>query len=215
MSLVNLTIHPRTTQGKNANRRTRAAGRVPAVVYGRGRENEMVELDAHAFGVIMSHLAGRSAIWQLSKEGADEGTMALVREIQRHPVSDEILHVDLMEIPAGEPVVVAVSLEVTGICPAVKSGEGSVAQSLTSVEISCLPRELPEYIAVDISELELNDKIHVGDLKAPVGEFVTDPETLVLNIKPASLLAPEEDAEAAEGAEAGEGGDEKPADAED
>jgi large subunit ribosomal protein L25 len=210
MSLVNLTIHPRTSKGKNANRRTRAAGRVPAVVYGKDRSSDMVEIDAHGFGVILTKLAGRSAIFQLAQEGVTEETIALLREVQRHPVSDEILHVDLLEIPRGVPVTVGVSLEITGASPAVKSGEGSVAQSLTSVEISCLPRELPEYIEVDISELQLNDKVFVKDLKTPVGEIVSDPEALVLNIKPASLLAAEDEdegAEGEEGAEGAEGGD--------
>jgi len=104
MSLVNLNIHPRTACGKNENRRTRAAGRVPAVLYGKGRTTIMIELDNHDFELALKHLGGRSAIFQLHQEGMEEGHIALLREVQRHPVRDQILHVDLLEVPKGQPV---------------------------------------------------------------------------------------------------------------
>lgn len=204
MGLVNLTIHPRSTTGKNANRRTRAAGRVPAVLYGHGRSTVNVELEKHAFGVALGHLAGRSVIFALEQEGVSEPPIALLREVQRNPVTDEILHVDLMEIPRGRPVTVAVSVHVTGHNAVVKSGEGSVALSLDSIEISCLPRDLPEQLEIDISALPLNGKIFVRDVVTPVGEVVDDPDLLVLNIKPATIFVESEEGEGAEG-EAAEG----------
>ncbi len=208
MGLVNLTIHPRSTTGKNANRRTRAAGRVPAVLYGHGRDAMNIELDEHAVSVAMVHLAGRSAIFALEQEGVDEPPIALMREIQRNPVTDQILHIDLMEIPRGRPVTVPVSVHVVGSSPAVKAGEGSVVMSLDAIEISCLPRDLPEQLEIDVSELGLNDKIFVRDVKTPVGEIVDDPDLLVLNIKPATIFVEPEAGEGEEGAE-GEGeGDE-------
>lgn len=200
MSLVNLNIHPRTTVGKNENRRTRAAGRVPAVLYGKGRPTATIELEGHAFEVALKHLGGRSAIFQLHQAGMEEGHIALLREVQRHPISDMILHVDLLEIPQGQPVNVDVHVHVTGACAAVKAGDGSVALAHTSVEVSCLPRELPEFVELDISELNLNDKVFARDLKVQGGEIVSDPDLLILSIKPASLLA-EEPAAGAEGAE--------------
>jgi large subunit ribosomal protein L25 len=204
MSLVNLNIHPRTTVGKNENRRTRAAGRVPAVLYGKGRDTATIELEGHAFEVALKHLAGRSAIFQLHQAGMESEHIALLREVQRHPITDRILHVDLMEIPQGQPVTVAVHVRVSGACAAVKSGAGSVALAHDSVEVSCLPRDLPEFVEVDISELVLHDKVFAGDLKVPGGEIVSDPEMLVLSIKAASLFV-EEAPVAAEGAEGAEG----------
>ncbi|MBK8166536.1 MAG: 50S ribosomal protein L25 [bacterium] len=205
MSLVNLNIHPRTTVGKNENRRTRAAGRVPAVLYGKGRATASIELEGHAFEVALKHLGGRSAIFQLHQAGLEAGHIALLREVQRHPITDRILHVDLMEIPQGQPVTVSVHVHVSGFCAAVKSGEGSVAIAHDSVEVSCLPRDLPEFVEVDISELSLNDKIFAKDLKVPGGEIVSDPEMLVLSIKAASLFVEETPAatESAEGADGG------------
>ena len=186
MGLVNLEITPRSTFGKNANRRTRAAGRIPAVVYGQDRETESVELDAHSFGVALLHLAGHTALFSLN---GDEENIALLREIQRNPVTDMILHVDLLSIPRGVPVTVAVALAVVGECPAVKNGEASVATSLDKIEISVRPRDLPEVIEIDISELGIHDKIYARDIKLPAGEIVTDPDLLVLNIKPSALVA--------------------------
>ena len=153
MGLINLDIYPRSTTGKNANRRTRAAGRVPAVIYGKDRDSANMELDAHAFDVILSHLAGSSAIFRLIQEGETEGSIALLREIQKNPVTDKILHVDLMEIPRGVPVTVAVAVQVVGTNATIKNGEGSVAMALNSIDVSCLPSELPDYLEVDHSKM--------------------------------------------------------------
>ena len=208
MGLVNLDIKPRSTFGKNENRRTRAGGHIPAVLYGKDRDTEHLELEAHSFSVALMHLAGRTALFSLN---GDEDDIALLREVQRNPVTDEILHVDLMSIPRGVPVTVPVTVEVVGECQAVKSGDASVAMSLDRVEISVRPRHMPDYLEVDISELELNDKIFAGDIKVENGELITDPETLILNIKASTLaLEPldEEGEEGEEGAEAAEeGGD--------
>ncbi len=219
MGLVNLNIHPRSTSGKNANRRSRAAGRVPAVVYGNDRTSENLALDAYEFKTAMTKLHGRSAIFSLLQEGVEDEHIALMREVQRNPVTDEVLHVDFYEIPRGQEVVVAVQVSVIGMNADVKSGEGSVALSLDAIELSCRPSQLPEVIEIDITEMVLNDKVFVKDVKVPVGEIVTDPEMLVLNIKPASIfeeevveeegLEGEEGAEGEEGEEGAEGGEEK------
>lgn len=218
MGLINLEIQSRSETGKNANRRMRAAGRIPAVLYGKGRESELMSLDGHAFGVILTHLGGRTALFNLEQEGRDEEITALLREIQRNPITDQILHVDLMEIPRGVPVTVPVQIQITGECKAVKNGEATVAQTLDFLEIAVRPRDLPDHLEVDISELELNDKIFARDVNLPVGELVTDPDLLVLNIKAQTIFEEEtpegeegeegaEGAEGAEGEEAAEGAD--------
>lgn len=195
MGLISLEVKPRSTFGKNANRRTRAAGHIPAVLYGKDKETESVELNAHSFGVALMHLAGHTAIFSIN---GDEENIVLLREVQRNPVTDQILHVDLLSIPRGVPVTVGVSLQVVGECPVVKSGEASVAMSLDKLEISVRPRDLPEFLPIDISELGLNDKIFAKDIVLEAGEVISDPEALILNIKPASLIV---DLDAEEGAE--------------
>ncbi len=204
MGLVSLNVFPRATTGKNANRRTRAAGRIPAVVYGNDRDAETLELVEREFHLAMTHLAGRSAIFSLLREGVEEEHIALLREVQRNPVTDEVLHVDLYEIPRGHVVTVAVHVSVVGMNQVVKTGEASVALSMDSIELSCRPSQLPDVIEIDITELEINDKIFVKDVVAPVGEIVSDPEMLVLNIKPATIFIEEEE-EVEEGLEGEEG----------
>ena len=207
MGLIDLDIYPRTTSGKNANRRQRAAGRLPAVIYGKDREAAKIELDAHDFAVTLRRLGGRAAIFKITGE---EDVIALLREVQTDPVTDELLHVDLMEIPRGRPVVVNIPVQVVGTCQAIKAGDASVALAADTIEISCRPQELPDAIEIDISDLELNDKVFAGDIKPPVGEVISDPEMLVLNIRPSTLVLeePEEELEGEEGAEAAEGGEE-------
>jgi large subunit ribosomal protein L25 len=212
MALVKIHVYNRETSGKNENRRTRAAGHIPAVLYGNERPATKVQLDTHEFTRIMQKTGGGAVIFDLDVEGADENPIALLRELQQHPVSDEYLHVDLFEIPRGKKVEVEVPLVHEGEPPAVKFNEATVVQLLDTVTVRCLPRDLPEQITVDVSGLALNDSLYVKDLVTPAGEIVDDPETQILVLKAVSLfLEDEEKAEAAgeEGAEgeAGAGGD--------
>jgi large subunit ribosomal protein L25 len=201
MALIKLNIYERTTKGKNENRRTRVAGYIPAVLYGGAHEARSVQLDTHQFTRILQKTGGRSVIYDLQFEGTDDHPLALMRELQQHPVSDEILHVDLFEIPRNVPVTVPVSLVFTGEPACVKIEGAEVLQLLDTVELSCLPRELPESIEIDVGNLVINDKLFVSDLKAPVGEIMNDPETQILVVKPPTLFVEEEVAATGEIAE--------------
>jgi large subunit ribosomal protein L25 len=212
---VELTITGRDTAGKNANRRTRSVGSTPAVIYGNERTPRSVQIDSHALSTVLGRLAGRSTIFSLLEEGAKEPAIALLREVQRHPVTDEILHVDLFEIPRGEPIEVRVGLELVGESAAVKRGEATLEHVATALDIRCLPRDLPEVITVDVSSLKVHDKIFVRDIAVAVGEVVTDPDQLVVVAKPPTVFVEETEAEeeeaaaeAAEDAAEGEGKDE-------
>jgi large subunit ribosomal protein L25 len=208
MGLLDLRIYPRQSAGKNANRRTRAAGRIPGVIYGAGRPTGMIEVDEREFERALTQAGGDTAIFALQQERAGEQAIALLRQVQRHPVSDQILHLDLYEIPRNVPVVAAVRIEVTGESPAIKHNQANLSHNLDTVEIRCLPRDLPEFITVDISELKVNDKVYVRDLQTPAGEIVTDPEHLVLQLRPPAIFAAAEAAaeeEAVEGEGEGEG----------
>jgi large subunit ribosomal protein L25 len=204
MGLVKLSVHPRKTQGKNANRRTRAAGYTPAIIYGNDREATSVQVDTHVFERILQKTGGRSVIFDLELEGESENPIALMRDVQRHPVSDLIYHVDLYEIPRGKPVEVSVAVVPEGEPEVVKFKEGEVNQLAYSVTLSCLPRDVPEQITCDISELGINDSIYVKDLVPPVGEIIDDPEMQVVVVKAVSIFV-EEDEEAAEGEAVAEG----------
>lgn len=214
MGLVKIHVYNRETRGKNENRRTRAAGHIPAVLYGNERASTKVQLDITEFTRIMQKTGGRSVIFDLDLEGESENPLALVRELQQHPVSDEFIHVDLLEIPRGKPVEVEVSIYHEGEPQAVRFNEGAIMQLLDTVTVSCLPRDLPEQITVDVSELEINDSVYVRDLVTPAGEIMTDPELQVVVLKAVSLFVEEEEvvegeegAEGAEGEEGAEGDD--------
>lgn len=196
MALIKINVHERKTTGKNENRRTRAAGFIPAILYGGGQEARLMQINCHEFTRSLQKTGGRSVIYDLNLEGADDNPIALMREMQQHPVTDEILHIDLFEIPRNVPVTVAVSLVLKGEPTCVKFNEGEVLQLVDSVDLSCLPRDLPESIEVDVSNLEINDKLFIKDLEVPVGEIVNDPETQILVVKAVSLFVEEEAAEA-------------------
>ncbi len=200
MGLVKLTINPRSTTGKNANRRLRASGHIPAVLYGDGKETAMMMIDSDEFSKIMANQSRHSVIFVLSQEGTKEQPIALMREMQVNPVTDEILHVDLMEIPRGKPISVNIGIRVEGESAAVKRGDGSLSQIMDSIELTCLPHELPEYVTLDITGLEVNDKVYVKDLQVSIGDVVSDAESLVLMVKPPVIFV-EEVEEVAEGEE--------------
>ncbi len=209
MALIQLNVHPRATTGKNANRRTRAGGRIPAVLYGARGQVANVEVDAAEFHkTIGAH--GTSGIFTLNEAGSDRKAIALLREVQRHPVSDMIYHVDLFEIPPDRPITVQVPVEIAGESVDVKRGDAAVMWARHSVALSCLPSELPESIVADISALKTGDKLHVADLTAPVGAFKDDPEDLILHLQSTAMFveavapAAAAEGEAAEG-EAAEG----------
>ncbi len=200
MGLVKLTINPRSTTGKNANRRLRASGHIPAVLYGDGKETAMMMIDSDEFSKIMANQSRHSVIFVLSQEGTKEQPIALMREMQTNPVTDEILHVDLMEIPRGKPISVNIGIRVEGESAAVKRGDGSLSQIMDSIELMCLPHELPEYVTLDITGLEVNDKVYVKDLQVSIGDVVSDSDSLVLMVKPPVIFV-EEVEEVAEGEE--------------
>ncbi len=198
MGLIKLNVHKRTTAGKNENRRTRAAGFIPAVLYGNDRAATPVQIETREFTNILQKSHGRSVIYDLQIEGEKDRPLALMRELQRHPVRDVIQHVDLFEIPRDMPVTVSVALVLEGEPACVKFNEGELLQLMDAVELNCQPRDLPDAVRVDVSNLALNDKLFIKDLTAPVGEIMDDPESQVLVLKPVSLFV-EETAAAAEG----------------
>ncbi len=219
MALVELNVYPRHTTGKNANRRTRMAGRIPAVLYGQGKDSVTIEVDSAEITKAMAAVYGSSVIFSLNQESADDDSIALLREIQRHPVKDTILHIDLFEIPRGVHIVAPVRIEVEGESLAVKRGDANVAQILDSIEVRCLPRELPDVVKVDVTGLELGDRLYVKDLEISAGEIINDAEALVLLLKAPTIYVEEEEVaegEVAEGEEIAEGeGEAKPEDTED
>lgn len=212
MGLISLTAYPRSETGKNENRRLRVGGRTPAVIYGNERPAAAnLEVDTAELVRILKH-TGRSPLFNLSIEGEADSCIAVLREVQAHPVSDQIFHIDLMEIPQGVPVRIEVGLEFKGENRLVRGGDAVLDVARRNVEISCRPRQVPEHISVDYSALKVGDRICVGDLSIESGEILTDPEEVILKLNPNTIIDIDDEAAggeeaAAEGEGGGEGGD--------
>src|SRR5262245_14271322 len=207
METVNIAIERRTGTGKGAARKLRGAGRVPAVLYGPKRAAAHVSVDGVEFEHRLARLEGSHLVRLVHAGGSDSELherMVLLREMQRHPVTGEVLHADFYEVDLTERLVVSVPLHFTGKAAGVVAG-GILQAILREVEVETLPTEIPEFIEVDVTALGIHEAVHLSDLKLPEGvQAVGDPtQTLVTVLPPTVEAKPAEAAEAApEGAAA-------------
>ncbi len=206
MSEYQLAAEPRTDTGKGAARRVRAAGRVPAVLYGHGIKPEHLSINAREFGQALRS-GGANALLELQLGKTRH--LALAREVQRHPVRGTFTHVDFLVVRRGEKVTVSVPVHLTGSAPGVLQG-GILDQDLHQLSVEAEVTAVPEAIEADVSGLEIGDVLRVGDLKAPAGATILDDaEASVVSVvaptvEPAAAEE-EEGAEAPEGEGAAEG----------
>ncbi len=203
-----LVVELREGAGKSRARKLRAAGRIPGVFYGRGRQTVAVSLDPLGLErAIATSEAGVNTLFDLEVSGNGDfrGRVVMLKELQREPVYGKLLHADLYEVDLSHTVQVSVPLHVVGVAPGVSMG-GILDQSLRELEIECLPRAIPDEIRIDVATLDIGDSIHVRDLVLPEGvELRNDPELAVVSVVvPAKEEEPEpeEVAEVAEGEEA-------------
>jgi large subunit ribosomal protein L25 len=178
MASASLSAEARTETGKGVARKLRAAGRVPAVIYGHSREPQALSLNARDLDKLLSTIAAGSTVVELSLGNATTNT--LIREVQRHPFKKQILHVDFMELVAGEKVIVDVPLVFVGIPEGVRTGGGLLEQMLHSIEVNVDPSSIPNHIDVDVSQLVMGHSLHVRDLNLPEGvEVLSDEDATV------------------------------------
>jgi large subunit ribosomal protein L25 len=197
---VALAARPRAGSGKGEARALRRRGRVPAVAYGAGLDATPVSVDALELYHALHTEAGSNAIIQLDIEG--DTHLALARELQRHPVRRDVLHVDFVTVSRTVKVTVEVPLVLQGEAPGVAEG-GVAEQANYALHIEVLPLEVPDHIVVDISELNVGDVKRVADLTLPGGVTVLDdPDTPIVSIVVPQFEVPEEaEAEELEAAE--------------
>ena len=189
---VTLGAARRSDAGKGAARQLRLSGRIPAVIYGHGRAPESLSLGEAELERVLKGLEVGSALFDLDVEGTP--VKALVREIQRHPFRAKILHVDFLEIHAGEKITVQLAIHLTGSPDGVRNGGGVLDQALRDLTIRVLPQDIPNRLEVDVTELRLGQSLHVSDLRIPNVEIITDPGKTVC-----SVVAPKVEAEPVEG----------------
>jgi large subunit ribosomal protein L25 len=200
MASAALNAQPREGTGKGSARKLRAAGRVPAVIYGHGEETRMLSVDAHELVTLFSKIRVENTVITMNIEGESQASQALVREVQRHAYREDVVHVDFYQIHAGEAITVEVPIRLLGNPPGVKAG-GVLQHALNEIEVRCMPDRIPTTLDVDISSLEIGDSVHVSDIPQPEGvEFLIDAERTVCSVM-APTLAVEEEVEEAEVAE--------------
>jgi len=203
---LKLVAERREGTGKGVARKLRAAGRVPAVVYGQGMDAAPVSVDAKDLYHVL-HAGGANVLLDLVIDG--KGLLALARDVQRDHIHGRFVHVDFLAVSRTEKITIQVPVRVVGESVGVKAG-GVLEHHLWEVEAECLPSDVPEAIEADISELQVFDSLKVADLVAPEGVTILSGEDeLVLAVVPPQAreveeVAAEEElaAEAAEGAEA-------------
>jgi large subunit ribosomal protein L25 len=159
----------RELQGTGASRRLRHAGKVPGIVYGGTAAPVQIELDHNALYHSLRKEAFHASVLSMNIDGAKESV--LLRDAQWHPYKQQVLHVDFQRVDKTHKIHVKVPLHFLNadVAPGVKTGGGKVSHVVTEIDVSCLPGNLPEFIAVDLSGLELGHSIHVSELKLPEG----------------------------------------------
>lgn len=202
MKQVSLTVKIREKKGKTANKKLRRQEWIPAVVYGRSKKPLSLEIPLKEFSKALRGAAGSNVIINLSvadKASKTANRTALVKEIQQHPLSGNVLHVDFHEISLTEEIKVDVPVVPKGEAVGVKMDGGVLDHSLWELQIFCLPTQIPDRIEVDVTDLKIGSSIHVRDLKAPSGvKILTDPDTSVFSVKhPTQEIVPEAAAETA------------------
>ena len=219
-----LAVETREGTGKGRARQLRAAGRIPAICYSPTSEPTPVSINPTALErLLATSSAGINTLIDIHGGGLD-GKLVLIKELQRDPVRGTLVHADLYAVDLEKAIIVSVPIHVTGTAIGIQEG-GIVDHALREIDVSCLPRAIPEQLDVDVSELALGMSIHVRDFTLPEGaELVSDPDLSVVSVvSPAKLeeevpAEVEEGLEGVEGAEGGEGegegGDEAAAPAE-
>jgi large subunit ribosomal protein L25 len=178
MASATLSAEVRTDRGKGVARKLRAAGRVPGVVYGHGREPQSLSLVARDLDKLLSQIAAGSTVIELTLGRAT--TKTLIREIQRHPFKKQVLHIDFMELVAGEKVIVDIPLVFVGIPEGVRLSGALLEQIVHSIEVNVDPSNIPNHIDVDVTNLAMGHSLHVRDLILPPGlEVLTDEDTTI------------------------------------
>ena len=199
MKSVPLKAYPRTQARRGGVKKLRAAGRVPAVIYGRQAQPQNLEVNAKEFGDLIHRSVSENMLVDLAVENDPRAKrLALVQEIQHHPLEGDILHVDFHEVVETEKVVIQVPLETTGEAAGVKNSGGVLEHVVFKLKVRALPKDLPEQIVVDVSHLELGKSIHLGDIQPPAGvEILGEKHISVISV--ALPRAEEEVAAPAEG----------------
>lgn len=180
--IISITASPRTAGGKGAARQARLKKKVPAVVYGHGRPSQPLEVDAQTLEQVLTGIEPSSTLIELTVDG--KKARALIREIQRHPVRPDIIHIDFYEIHADEKVKLRIPVHLTGTPDGVRNAGGVLDQVTREVEIAVLPEHIPDRVELDVTTLTIGRSVHVSDLVIPNATILTQADLTIATVVP-------------------------------
>jgi len=179
MKSVLLTAFPRTLTRRSGVKKLRQSGKIPAIIYGRHSQPQNLEINVKDIEHLIHHSVSENVLVDLSVSGDPKPKrLALVQQVQHHALSGKVLHVDLHEVAETETVTVMVPVESFGDAVGVKNGGGVLEHVLFKIKVKALPKDLPEVITVDVTNLEIGQSIHVGDIKPPPGVEILGEKTI-------------------------------------
>ena len=159
---LSLTVTPRTQTGRSASRRVRKANAIPAILYGKHTKPEKLSVDTPEFVRLLKVVSGRAVLIELQQSGKAEKALSFLQEIQRDPITDKYLHLDLQEVKADEKFEIRVPVMAVGEAFGVKNQSGVLEINAHLLRVRCLPKDLPELVNVDVSELGRGDDQGLG-----------------------------------------------------
>jgi large subunit ribosomal protein L25 len=194
MKSVPLKAFPRTLVQRGAVKKLRASGRVPATIYGGQDKPQNLEVVYDDISDLLHHSVSENVLVDLTVEqDARAKRLALVQEVQHHPLDGKVLHVDFHEVSETEKVTISVPVETTGEAAGVKTGGGTLEHVMFKLKVRALPKDLPEQIIVDVTALEIGKSLHLGDVVAPAGVEILGNKKLTV----VSVAAPRAEEEVA------------------
>lgn len=196
MKQINLNTTTRTDVGGNSAKRYRKNGQIPAVIYGESGEKNLL-IDEKELTVALKQIVGKAVLIEMAFSDGTESRYAMLKDVERNPVSDKVLHVDFIEVVRGKPMLATLPVHFSGESVGVKNENGVIEIHQDEVRVKCRPRDLPEAIVVDLSDLHVDQAIRVKDVVAPEGvEFVSNADELLVtcNALEAAEEAPAEEA---------------------
>ncbi len=183
MSEIVLEVHEREAMGKNANRRLRAGGQVPAVVYGAGQDPAAIRVQEHKVVEILKTGSGGNTVFLLKLHGTDKKRHAMIRELQSDSLTGEMIHIDFQRILMDQKVKVQVPIELAGEAEGVKTDGGLLDFVTRVVEVECLPNKIPTHVALDVAPLHIGQHVEAGELELPEDvSLLMDPERVIVSV---------------------------------
>jgi large subunit ribosomal protein L25 len=182
---VKLKAQKRTLVGRNAVKKVKEKGLVPGVIYGSQAEPMTLQIDARELTTVLAHASSEHVLVELEIVDGSQSThrLALIQEVQHHPLKRALLHVDFHAVSATEKIISEVPIEAVGEALGVRTFGGLLEYSLRTLEVECYPQDLPDLVQIDVSNLNIGESLHVRDIPLPSGvEAITDEDLTVVSV---------------------------------